>query len=164
MLHSSIRVRDQGAIEGKGLFAIDFIPRGALIWHLLTATMSQAETEMLKGRDKADFKYYGFQCGVDRFFWPKDESREMNHSCDPNTWWADNNSLVASRDIASGEEITYDYSTTEISRVFEMSCHCGASSCRKRISGLSYLDPDWRRRYGLNLPTHVLQVIEQVGR
>ena len=36
----------------------------------------------------------------------------QNHSCDPTTWWVDDITLVARRDILPGEEITYDYGTT----------------------------------------------------
>lgn len=36
-----------------------------------------------------------------------------NHSCDPTTWFVDDITMNARRDILPGEEITYDYSTTE---------------------------------------------------
>lgn len=162
MLHPSIIVNNQGSIEGAGLFTTEFIPQGELVWELLTPTMSLQEAEALTGKALADYKHFGFQCGVDRFCSPSDESREMNHSCDPNTWWADNNSLVARRDILAGEEITYDYSTTEIDSSFELLCRCGSTLCRKQVSGLDYKDPEWQQRYGLNLPTHVLQAIERI--
>ena len=84
----------------------------------------------------------------------------MNHSCDPNTWWADGKSIVARRNIRPGEEVTYDYSTTDVDLVFEMECACGSSNCRGRISNLDYLDPTWREQYGSNLPPHVLTAIE----
>ena len=68
-----------------------------------------------------------------------DQTRWFNHSCDPNTevqsrwdeerqtivaWW------VALRDIAPGEEITYDYAF--VAEVAEP-CACGAASCRGLI-------------------------------
>ncbi len=75
--------------------------------------------------------------GSDRqVFWDlADQTRWFNHSCDPNTdvlsrredattmraWW------VATRDIAIGEEITYDYGF--VAEVAEP-CACGADSCR----------------------------------
>jgi len=77
-------------------------------------------------------------------FWDLvDQTRWFNHSCDPNTevrsdwdaehqvvraWW------VALRDIAPGEEITYDYGF--VADVAEP-CACGSSACRGLI-----VDPD----------------------
>jgi uncharacterized protein len=72
-----------------------------------------------------------------------DQTRWINHSCDPNTvvestydgatgelraWW------VARRDIAPGEELTYDYAF--IGSAAEP-CGCGAAACRGLI-----VDPD----------------------
>ncbi|HTR54335.1 MAG TPA: SET domain-containing protein-lysine N-methyltransferase [Kofleriaceae bacterium] len=72
-----------------------------------------------------------------------DQTRWLNHSCEPNSevrsrwdaeagvvraWW------VALRDIAPGEEITYDYAF--VPDVAEP-CACGAASCRGLI-----VDPD----------------------
>ena len=78
------------------------------------------------------------------FFWDLVcQTRWFNHSCDPNTevmskwdheaqtvraWW------VALRDIAAGEEITYDYAF--VGDVAEP-CACGAANCRGLI-----VDPD----------------------
>lgn len=73
----------------------------------------------------------------DPLFWDlTDQTRWINHSCAPNTevmakwdrdadavraWW------VALRDIAVGEELTYDYAfTAEVAEP----CACGAPSCR----------------------------------
>ena len=68
-----------------------------------------------------------------------DQTRWFNHSCDPNTEvrsrWDDEAKLVrawwvARRDIAPGEEITYDYAfSAEVAEV----CHCGAANCRGLI-------------------------------
>ena len=72
-----------------------------------------------------------------------DQTRWINHSCDPNTfvestfdqvtrelraWW------VARREIAAGEELTYDYAFIGIAAE---PCGCGAASCRGLI-----VDPD----------------------
>jgi histone-lysine N-methyltransferase SETD2 len=72
-----------------------------------------------------------------------DQTRWINHSCDPNTavestydratgelraWW------VAARDLAIGEELTYDYAFIGIAAE---PCGCGAPGCRGLI-----VDPD----------------------
>lgn len=73
----------------------------------------------------------------------------MNHSCTPNTHdrWdsedpADSTlapSLRAARDIAPGEELTYDYVLEQFDYRSPFLCQCGAQSCRGTISGFSGL-------------------------
>ena len=83
------------------------------------------------------------------------QSRWINHSCDPNAvvdsrfdrgtrdvraWW------VALRDIAPGEELTYDYAfAAEVAEP----CACGSPRCRGLIVDPDELDqvPDELRRY-----------------
>lgn len=83
-----------------------------------------------------------------------DQTRWFNHSCDPNTevcshWDAERKVLkawwVALRDIAVGEEITYDYGF--VSEVAEP-CSCGSEQCRGLI-----VDPDPSEL--VKLPAHL---------
>ena len=166
MLHQAIEVKRKGTIHGNGLFTTQFIPKGEMVWQLDEPTYSWNEIEALSKKRRKAFNYYGFQCGADRFSLPEpgDISREANHSCDPNTWWAGSYSLVALRDIQPSDEVTYDYSTCDIDIEFEMKCNCGAPCCRKIITNRDYLDTEWQERYGLNLPPHVLSAIERAKR
>jgi len=63
----------------------------------------------------------------------------INHSCAPNCGMRNATQLIAMRPIASGEEITFDYSMSDASDYDEFDCACGTSQCRKRITG-----NDWR--------------------
>jgi hypothetical protein len=65
----------------------------------------------------------------------------VNHCCDPSCGLLGNALLVAMRDIAAGEEITYDYATSDGSDYDEFECHCGAGRCRGTVTG-----DDWRLR------------------
>jgi SET domain-containing protein len=160
MLHSAIEVRRKGTIHGNGLFATRLISKGELVWELTDPTYSWKEIEGWDEERRKAFDWYGFQCVVDRFSSPEGNSREMNHSCDSNTWWAGSDSIVARRDIHADEEVTYDYSICDIDLVFEMECHCGSPRCRGKITNRDYLNPEWQEQYGLNLPPHVLAAIE----
>jgi hypothetical protein len=64
----------------------------------------------------------------------------FNHSCDPNVGMKGQIVLVAMRDIAAGEELCFDYATTDSSDYDEFDCACGASSCRGKVRG-----DDWKR-------------------
>jgi len=160
MLHSEVVLRSKGTIEGNGLFATHYLPKETLIWQLRETNFTWAEVETWQGERLSAFKKYGFQCGVNRFSLPMGASREMNHSCDPSTWWDSRGRLIARHDIFTDDEITYDYSSCDIDLVFEMVCHCGSPRCRKNISNKDNLDFKWQQQYGLNLPPHVLAAIE----
>jgi SET domain-containing protein len=166
MLHPAVQVLEQDAIHGRGLVATEWIRRGEVVWKLdpdlprlscsEVATWSQQEREALA--------YVAFQCDEANLAICEDLSRYMNHSCDPNTWWADSDTLIARRDIGPGEEVTYDYATTEVEVDFQMSCRCGAQSCRGIVSHKDYRRPDWQERYGSHLPAHVRRAIERAQR
>ena len=160
MLHSAIVVKKMDAIEGCGLFATQRIAEGELVWELDEPKYSLAEVESWKGQLQRDFKRYGFQCGEDQFSLPRGDSREMNHSCDPNTWWSGSEQLIARRDILVGEEVTYDYATCDIDLGIRMPCNCGAANCRGIVTHRDHLCGDWQKQYGKHLPPHVLASIE----
>jgi SET domain-containing protein len=59
----------------------------------------------------------------------------LNHSCDPNCETDESHGRVwiqAIRDIAPGEELTYDYCLYDGDED-EASCNCGAPACRKTM-------------------------------
>ena len=75
----------------------------------------------------------------------------INHSCDPTVGFLGQIGLVAMRDIAADEEITFDYamclhSIPGISR-YEMQCSCGSGRCRKVITEDDWMIPELQRRY-----------------
>jgi uncharacterized protein len=71
----------------------------------------------------------------------------INHSCEPNCALSGNVILVAARDIAAGEELTYDYATSDGSDYDEFECACGTALCRGKISGHDWMLPELQLRY-----------------
>ena len=71
----------------------------------------------------------------------------INHSCDPNAGICGQISLVAMRDIAANEEITFDYAMADSSSFDEFDCACGAATCRGRVSGDDWQRPELWKRY-----------------
>ncbi|NDJ85722.1 MAG: SET domain-containing protein [Chloroflexi bacterium] len=162
MLHEAIYLSDKGSIHGQGLFtAIRLAPR-EVIWQRDPAMKTYKVAEVLGWSQKArdDFFWYAFQCDADTFIFLEGIDRYMNHSCSANTWWLDDNTLIAARPIQAGEEVTYDYATTEISVPYQMMCHCGTVNCRGIVTERDCLDPAWQLRYGDHLPSFVLDTIE----
>ena len=71
----------------------------------------------------------------------------INHSCDPNTGFTHGDTvLFALRDIAEGEEVTWDYSTSISEAGWSLDCGCGSPRCRGIVKPWGELDPADRNR------------------
>jgi len=82
----------------------------------------------------------------------------INHSCAPNAglrFTATGPVLIAVRDIAQGEEIAWDYSTTLKESNWHMICQCRSPECRRVIGNFETLAPErqeWFRARNLVAP------------
>jgi hypothetical protein len=81
----------------------------------------------------------------------------LNHSCDPNTWFAGPD-LVTRRAIAPDEELTYDYATgaTELT----LYCHCETYRCRQVVEGTDWQIPQLQQRYAGHFAPEVQKLID----
>ena len=86
---------------------------------------------------------------LDRHPW-----RFTNHSCDPNTRLS-GRTLVAIRRIGAGEEVTFDYNTTEYELAEPFACHCGSAGCIGTVRGFKYLSAAERERLRPLLARHL---------
>jgi len=86
-----------------------------------------------------------------------------NHSCQPNSGLRDDVFCYALRDIAEGEEIFYDYSTTMSERRWTMQCQCETPSCRGVIGDFHDLPLRLQRHY---LSMRIVQpfIVEELRR
>jgi len=90
------------------------------------------------------------ELGPDRYVDLERPYLAFNHSCDPNAALVRERDLVAIRDIARGEEISYDYSLNiglGNPYVMKFDCRCGSPRCRKRIANLATIPLEQLRRY-----------------
>lgn len=83
----------------------------------------------------------------------------VNHSCEPNAGILGQISLVAIRTIEAGEEIRYDYATSESSRFEDFECGCGTSACRGRFTPNDWQLPELWERYGTCFSPYLLRRI-----
>ena len=75
----------------------------------------------------------------------------LNHSCDPNVILDTENLLmVARRDIAKGEELSYFYPSTEWEMDAPFICLCGASNCIHVAAGGRFLPLSTLEHHYLN--------------
>ncbi|HEY8376297.1 MAG TPA: SET domain-containing methyltransferase [Nannocystis sp.] len=71
----------------------------------------------------------------------------LNHSCDPNAALdAERLCFVAIRAIAPGEEVTFNYLTSEWDMAEAFDCRCGAEHCLSKIRGFRHLPPEEQDR------------------
>lgn len=158
MLHHGIKLTNS-KLNGKGLVSTVFIPKDTIVWHLDTNEKKLTLEELEKlppDRKKLAYQY------KDKFIIVTDTSEYMNHSCDPNTWWQDDETLIARYSINPGDEVTYDYATAEIDGRFrsKWKCNCGAKNCRGYITGNDCLSLEFQKTYLGHLPSWVTGFID----
>lgn len=100
---------DKSKIQGIGLFAAEFIPKGKKIWELgpLDIVYSIDEyNKLIYSLPIPAAHYLKRYCYLegDKYVLCGDDGKYVNHSYDPNT-----NGDTAIRDIQPGEEITCNY-------------------------------------------------------
>jgi len=138
--------------KGRGLFAASDIPAGTVVARYL------GRPRWIWDIPKRLWEHC-FQVGYDQYLAPSKGSHGwfINHSCNPNSGIAGERTIVALRDISSGEELTFDYSTNVGWEGFTMPCSCGAKGCRKVIRSYWNLDEALRKRYGRNVSSYLLR-------
>jgi hypothetical protein len=97
---------------------------------------------------------YGLKEIIDQFYW-----RFMNHSCEPNTLIR-NQECFSLRSIDEGEEITFNYNTTEYELAKPFDCRCGSDQCAGRIRGFRFLSCLEQERLRPLLADHLLSFLK----
>ncbi|PZR30133.1 MAG: hypothetical protein DI538_23390 [Azospira oryzae] len=129
-------------VSGYGIFANRDLKKGEVIFH--GETMSQRIVsrrfveENWNERQKTDFKHYAYPISKEVYIlWDENPVNwaPQNHSCNANTLYMGLN-VVASRDIAEGEELTLDYAQFLNESMESFACQCGSENCRQVVFGL----------------------------
>ena len=72
----------------------------------------------------------------------------INHSCNSSAGIRDSIEIVAMRDIKKGEEVKFDYSTSESENGWTLICQCGEENCRRLIESYELLPAELKLKYG----------------
>ena len=132
--------------KGWGSFALESISAGETVaafggWVVTRETLSGMS---------ADRQGRSIQVDEDLYLVSSD-TREpgdmLNHSCEPNCGLSGSQILVAMRDIAPGEELTFDYAMCDASDYDEFRCLCGQVTCRGIVTGADWRDPVLQAKY-----------------
>jgi SET domain-containing protein len=136
-----VQVR-RSSVHGKGVYAVRPLPAGERLIEYTGQVISWDEALRRHPHDPAqpDHTFY-FQLEggevIDALY-GGNSSRWINHACEPNCEAQELLGRVfihTLRDIAPGEELSYDYGLTLDERYTPQvkqryACHCGAATCR----------------------------------
>jgi uncharacterized protein len=87
----------------------------------------------------------------------------VRHSCTPNLGFSGSNTLVAMRDIAAGEELTFDNAMCDTSDYDEFTCTCRTAWCRNQVLGTDWMRPELQSRYAGFFTPHVVRKISRLA-
>jgi len=138
-------MRSAGA-KGQGLYATHAINAGETVVGFGGFVVSRHDLDSLS----SDRAIHSIQIDEDLFL-VGPESPEpgdmVNHSCDPNCGLVGNVLVVALRDIAVGEEVTFDYAMCDSQDYDEFVCRCRSALCREKVTGSDWTIPELQERY-----------------
>ena len=134
-----LEVRQTPAM-GRGVFATTPIAHGTCLvhcqgWFAATAALND--------------DWHALQVGPDLWLCSAGDNLDdcINHSCEPNAGFATGEPILfALRDIAIGEQIAWDYSTSIAEPGWTLECLCGTASCRHVIRSWWELSAEQRER------------------
>ncbi len=131
-ISNKIEVGESGVCEGRGVFAKEDIQYGEIIVDI--------EARIVRGPSE-----YALQIGEEEFLLENYIDNLINHSCVPNcrvNLWKENKkrvSFISLKTIKKGEEIFWNYNSTEWVQNPEFSCGCKKKDCVGQIKGAKFL-------------------------
>jgi len=143
--------------NGKGLFSKQLIKKDSIIFHFEGKLGTDAETNDESLQIDEDL-FLESTTNCDDF---------LNHSCDPNCYIDFNTlNLVALKEIRPGEELCFDYNTTEydlvnLIRPCPFKCGCGSNHCLGEIKGSCYLSIEQKKKIKKYLAPYLKKKLEQ---
>jgi uncharacterized protein len=142
------RKGDPSQLHGRGLFAVEPIEAGEVVavkgGHIVdTGTLARLSEDLQNSEIQITEGLHLVALTEEEY---EPVTLLLNHSCDPNVGFAGNVVLIAMREVEPREELTTDYALFDTS-AGEMTCTCGASSCRRRVTGKDWQLPNLQARY-----------------
>eukprot|EP01080_Neovahlkampfia_damariscottae_P002716 gene2716-3912_t len=169
-LNKKIARKELPEFGGYGLYATEPIKKGEICWRgVADDNMMEKdieEVEKWEEEEKENFHHYAYQISKTRMRGVKSTEKDFsifcNHSCEPTNWFDGNDfEFVASRDIKEGEDITFDYGTSETFDTTIEECLCGAKTCRKYITSSDWKKKELRMKYKGHFAPYIEKMIDE---
>ncbi len=138
-ISDEIEAKKSSIIPQTGVFAKEDIRK----WEVLV----DIEANVVKRRVD-----YALQTGESSFLLASYIDNYINHSCDPNVrvkLYRGNEArvtFVALKDVKRGNELFWNFDTTEWDFGRGFVCKCGSRHCVGRVRGMKYLTDEQRKR------------------
>jgi len=143
---------NRSGIDQRGVFAVKPIKKDEIIAVWGGSIITQAEFDKLGRTCFKEIENYATKI-ADEFYLVSckkgglEDDDFFNHSCDPNSGIKGQLVIAAMRDIAAGEEITYDYCMTDADFNYSFKCNCGVPCCRGRVTTKDWMLPGLQKKY-----------------
>lgn len=159
----AVEVRELGSTIGQGLFLREPVASGDTV-----AVFGGFPTGGEQFRQlSTDRQRHAIQIGDDIYHVGGEERSIgdfVNHSCNPTTHLVGEITLVAARDLGVGEQLTYDYATSDSAPYDEFECDCGSDRCRGKVTGEDWMDPLVQQQYQGCFSPYLQRRIEAIAR
>jgi SET domain-containing protein len=143
----------KSSIEGTGVFASKNLKKGEKISVMRGEEVAYTKLKNRYARGKEKI-CNPLQIGEKTYIDLAEPYVYINHSCTPNCGMRKKGELFALRNIRKGQELTYDYSTTEWTyekfgkyKDWAMECNCSSKKCRGTLGQFSTLDSKLKKEY-----------------
>lgn len=147
----------EAGIKGQGMYASRRIPQGSVVF------VASGSVEYWRSESAADADENPNWYNVAENIWIDMQYPyvKANHSCEPNVGIDGSRIFVALRDIAEGEEITFDYSITDIEECWEMPCACDAPDCRQVVTSITRVPEKYYLKSHPYIPPFIQKVYQE---
>lgn len=135
MLAKLFEVKNAGD-KGKGLFAKESIPVGTIVSFECQQCIGMSKDDfesILNNKERSLVLRYGYRKADGSYLLPCDEIIYLNHSCNANILDSGKGFEIVVKDVAKGEEATYDYRSFFFYNSDEFECMCGEDNCCKIV-------------------------------
>lgn len=133
---AALRVETASGGSWRRLVAVDAVDAGTPLF-------------LFEGKELSYNSSHSLQIGEELHLHgdPDDPGEALNHACEPNARIdVATRTLIALRPIAAGEEVMFNYLTTELDFRAPFHCRCGAPRCFGLIRGYRHLSDADRAR------------------
>jgi uncharacterized protein len=148
MIYTPITIKTSH-IGGRGIFITQPVKKGQKVLKFEGPIISWDEAVERNRQDHV------VPVAADKYLDIYEPESLVNHSCSPSTGFSNNTTLIALRDLNSGEEITFDYSLVTVDD-WTMECNCGSTECRHTISNYADLPQAIKQKYYNVTPPWIL--------
>lgn len=146
------------SIAGKGIFAARPLRKGEI------AFIAKGKFTDWEVKDEKTSSVGPNWIGIRHNYWldpiGTNPLTHLNHSCEPNLGIRGRVLFVVLRNIQKGEELAFDYSTTEEDTLWKLPfvCACGSKKCRKSIRSIQFLTKETFKSYLPYIPHYFQKV------